>query len=222
MVRYQFNFSVVWESLPFFAEGVGVTVMVAVSAMLLGFIWGMAICLCHLSRLRWLSMVAQAYITFFRGTPLIMQLFWVHYSLPIVAGIALPPFLSGVTALALNLGAFISEALRAGIQSVSKGQWEAAFSLGMDATQVMRRIVFPQAFRTVVPPLGNLWVSLFKDSSIVSLVGVADLMNQGKKVSVLSYRPVEVFTFLALTYFVLTYPQARLVDKFYKMHRVAH
>jgi polar amino acid transport system permease protein len=128
--------------------------------------------------------------------------------------------LSAIIALGLNLGAFVAEILRAGILSVERGQREAGLALGMSLGQAMKRIILPQAVRRVIPPLGSTWVSLFKDTSLVSVIAVSDMMYQAKLLTIETYRPMEVYTVLALVYFFVTYPQARLVDRLYKGMRV--
>jgi len=126
------------------------------------------------------------------------------------------PFISSCIALGLSVGAFLSEIFRAGITSIARGQTEAALALGMTGTQVMRRIILPQAITRMLPPIGSTWISLFKDSSLVSTIALADLTYQGRVLAAFTYRPLEVFTTVAVLYFVLTYPQSILVNW---MHR---
>jgi polar amino acid transport system permease protein len=151
---------------------------------------------------------------------LLAQILWIFYSLALLTGITLSAFVAGVLALALNIGAFVAEIFRSGIQSIDKGQREAALAIGMTGAEAMRRVVLPQAIRHVIPPLGSTWVSTFKDSSLVSIIGVPELLFRAQVVSIETYRPVEIFTVLALTYFLLTYPQSRLVDLLYNRFRV--
>ena len=126
-----------------------------------------------------------------------MQLLWVYYSIPILTGVAFSPFMSAAIALTLNLSAFVSEVYRAGIASIGRGQREAALALGMSNWQAMRRVILPQSIRRVLPPLGSIWVSLFKDTALVSVIAVPELMYRGKVLSIETYRPLEVYTAVA-------------------------
>jgi His/Glu/Gln/Arg/opine family amino acid ABC transporter permease subunit len=217
---YEWNFGVVWDSLPFMLQGLRFTVALAVLSMAGALVFGLLLSLARLSNWRLLRWPATAYIEFMRGTPLLVQLLWVYYSLPILTGITPSPFMAGLIGLTLNLTAFIAEIYRAGIVSIGRGQREAALSLGMNQLQSMYRIILPQAVRRVVPPLGSMWVSLFKDTALVSIIAVADLMYQAKVLSIQTYRPIEIFTAVAVIYFVITYPQARSVDWLYDRFRV--
>jgi len=217
---YQWRFDVVWQALPFMLQGLGMTVLLTVAAMVLSLALGLLVSLARLSKSSLVTLPARAYTEFFRGTPFLVQLLWVYYSLPILTGLRFSAFLSGLIALAINLGAFVAEIFRAGITSIERGQREAAIALGMTWWQMMRRVILPQAIRRVIPPLGSIWVSLFKDTSLVSVIGVSELMYQAKAVSIDTYRPMEVYTVLAVIYFVMTYPQARFVDRLFERHRV--
>jgi polar amino acid transport system permease protein len=181
---------------------------------------GLLVSFARLSPWRPLRAVASAYVDFLRGTPLIVQILWVYYSVPILTGIVFSPFVSAALALTLNLSAFVSEVYRAGIQSIGRGQREAALALGMSYWQAMRRVILPQSIRRVIPPLGSIWVSLFKDTAIVSVIAVPELMYRGKLLSIETYRPLEIYTAVAIIYFLVTYPQARGVDWLFERARV--
>ncbi len=215
-VVYEWSFNVVWKNMPFLLQGIVMTVSVTVVTMIIGTVLGMVAALARLSGNRWLGAPAYAYVEFFRTTPLLVQLIWVYYCLPILFNLSFDPFISSCIALGLNVGAFLSEIFRAGITSIAKGQTEAALALGMTRTQVMRRIILPQAITRMLPPIGSTWISLFKDSSLVSTIALADLTYQGRVLAAFTYRPLEVFTTIAVLYFVLTYPQSILVNW---MHR---
>lgn len=219
-MSYQWNFSDVFSQLPFLLEGIKYTVAVTVLAMLLAILLGLIISLLRLSGTRWLSIPAVIYTEVFRGTPFLVQIVWFFYALPLFSPIVLSPFQTGVLAGGLNLGAFCAEIFRAGILSIPHGQTEAALALGMKRHQVMRRIILPQAVVGVIPPLGSVWVSLFKDTSLLAAISVPELMFKGQQLAVQIYRPMEVYTVVALIYFVITYPQARLVDVLYHRLRV--
>jgi polar amino acid transport system permease protein len=219
-VGYEWHFEVVAEALDFLLGGLGLTVALSVLSMAASLILGLLVSLARLSPWPPLQGIAAAYTDFLRGTPLLVQLLWIYYSLPILTGLTFSPFTSAVIALTLNLSAFVSEVYRAGIQSIGRGQREAALALGMSNQQAMRRIILPQAVRRVLPPLGSIWVSLFKDTALVSVIAVPELMYRGKALSIQTYRPLEVFTAVALIYFFVTYPQARGVDWLFERARV--
>lgn len=219
---YDWNFRVVIQSLPFLLSGLKYTILVSVLSMFFGSVLGLFITLARQPHVKWINRLSQIYVGFFRGTPLLMQLLWAYYSLPMITGIALSSVTTGVLALSLNLSAFISEIFRAGIQSIGRDQRDAALALGMNGDQVLRRIVLPQALRRIIPPLGSVWVSLFKDTSLVSVVVIKEMTYQANALNIETYRPVEVYTVLAVLYFLLTYPQARLVDLIYARFRVSN
>ena len=219
-MNYDWHFEVVGESLPFLLGGLKLTVALSVLSMAASLVFGLLVSLARLSRRRALRGIASGYTDFFRGTPLLVQLLWIYYSLPILTGLALSPFLTSFVALTLNLSAFVGEIYRAGITSIGRGQREAALALGMSNRQAMRRIILPQSVRRVIPPLGSVWVSLFKDTAIVSVIAVSELMYKGQLLSIQTYRPVEVYTSVALIYFVVTLPQARWVDWLFERLRV--
>lgn len=217
---YQWHFEVVGESLEFLLGGLGLTVGLSLLSMGAGLVLGMLVSFARLASWRPLRAIASLYTDFLRGTPLLVQILWIYYSLPILTGIVFSPFVSAAIALALNLSAFISEVYRAGIQSIGRGQREAALALGMSQWQAMRRVILPQSIRRVLPPLGSIWVSLFKDTAIVSVIAVPELMYRGKVLSIETYRPVEIYTVVAIIYFLVTYPQARAVDWLFERARV--
>ncbi len=217
---YQWHFEVVGESLGFLLGGLGLTVGLSLLSMAASLVLGMLVSFARLAPWRLLRAIASLYTDFLRGTPLLVQLLWIYYSLPILTGVVFSPFVSAAIALTLNLSAFVSEVYRAGIQSIGRGQHEAALALGMSRWQAMRRVILPQSIRRVLPPLGSIWVSLFKDTAIVSVIAVPELMYRGKVLSIETYRPVEIYTVVAIIYFLVTYPQARAVDWLFERARV--
>jgi polar amino acid transport system permease protein len=219
-VNYEWHFDVVAESLDFLLGGLGLTIALSVVSMAASLLLGLLVSFARLSPWRPLRAVASVYTDFLRGTPLLVQILWIYYSLPILTGIVFSPFVSAAIALMLNLSAFVSEIYRAGIQSIGRGQREAALALGMSQWQAMRRVILPQSIRRVLPPLGSIWVSLFKDTAIVSVIAVPELMYRGKVLSIETYRPVEIYTVVAIIYFLVTYPQARGVDWLFERARV--
>ena len=200
---YQFRFDVVWANKGFLLSGVVTTLYVTVAALSIGIVAGLLIGIARLSPRRWLNRPALGYVELFRNTPALVQLIWVYYCLPLFTGLNLGATLSCVIALALNGSAYLAEIFRAGIQAVDRGQVEAARALGMSHAKTMRKIVLPQAFRRMIPPMVNESVALLKFSSLVSILGVADLTYQAQVLSTTTFRPLEIFTGIAAVYFVL-------------------
>jgi len=202
-VSYTFKFDVVWANLGFLLQGIQVTLMVTIAALASGLALGLIVALARMSKRRWLYMPAIAYVEVFRNTPALIQLMWVYYCLPILTGLEISAAASATLALAVNGAAYIAEIIRGGIQGVDRGQVEAARTLGMSHVQTLRKIVLPQAFRRMIPPFVNESVSILKFSSLVSVLGVADLTYQATVLSTTTFRPIEIFTFIAVVYFIL-------------------
>jgi His/Glu/Gln/Arg/opine family amino acid ABC transporter permease subunit len=202
-MSYTFQFDVVWRNLGFLLSGVELTLLVTVGALTTGSVLGLVVALGRMSRRPLLRMPAIAYIEVFRNTPALIQLMWMYYCLPILTGLEMSAVTSATVALAVNGAAYIAEIIRGGIQGVDRGQVEAARTLGMSYAQTMRKVVLPQAFRRMIPPYVNESVSILKFSSLVSVLGVADLTYQAQVLSTTSFRPIEIFTFIALVYLVL-------------------
>jgi polar amino acid transport system permease protein len=170
-----------------------------------------------LAPIRW---SAYAYVEFFRSIPILLLIYWLYSALPVVTGISLNPYLVGLVSFALNYGAFASEIFRAGNRSIDVGQRYAGLSIGMDGFTLWRRVLLPQVFRRIVPPIGSRWVGLFKDSSLLFGVTVGEVMYRSREIAILTFRPLEIYTFAAIVYFVITWPQARLVDHAYERTRI--
>jgi polar amino acid transport system permease protein len=218
-VSYEWHWEVLWQSLPILLEGVRITVLASVVTMLAALVLGLVVALARMAGGP-LGALAYVYVEFFRNSPQLMVVVWVFTVLPLVTGITLSPLLSGIVALALNVAAFVAEVYRAGITSIPAGQAQAAMALGMTRAQLYRRVLLPQAIARVIPPLGSYWVSLFKDTSLLAVIGVAELMYQGRLVSTDTYRPVEILTGVALIYYVLAYPQSLAVNYLFRRFRV--
>lgn len=197
--------------LPSLLEGALVTIMVSLLAFSMALVLGLAAGIARISRLAPLRVVTACYIQFIRGTPLLLQLFFIYYVLPYV-GIVLTPFVSGAIGLTLNYGAYMAEVFRSGIQAIPKGQWEAGASVGMSRRLLMRRIILPQAMRIIVPPIGNFFVSIFKDSALVSVITMRDLMFSGELLASATYKHFEIFAMVAVIYFLISYPVAKFVE----------
>ena len=202
-MNYTFKFDVVWDNVGFLLWGVEMTALVTAAALSTGSVLGLVVALGRMSRRRWLQAPAIAYIEIFRNTPALIQLMWVYYCLPILTGIDMSAVASATFALAVNGAAYIAEIIRGGIQGVDRGQVEAGRAVGLSHTQTLRKVVLPQAFRRMIPPFVNESVSILKFSSLVSVLGVADLTYQATVLSTTTFRPIEIFTFIAVVYFAL-------------------
>ncbi len=216
-----FDWSVIWDNRERFLEGALMTVWLTVCTMVLAIPGGLALAFLRLSPWRLLRLPATALVEFFRSTPLILQLYWVYYVMPAFLDIRMSAFATALLGLGLNISSFNSETFRAGIVSIRQGQWNAGLSLGMSRAQVMRRIVLPQAVMRVLPALASTWVSLFKDTSLVSIITVADLSYVSLRIRSENFRFLEVLTAMAAIYWVMGYPQAKLVDWLHRRWKVA-
>jgi len=203
---YIWDWKVVAQNFPALLDGFGLTLELTFVCIWVGMILGVFVALGRLSRYPFINKPILAYIEFFRGTPALVQLVWIYYALPILLGISFPSFLAVVLALGLNLSAFAGEAIRSGIQAIPREQVEAADVLGLNYGYKMRYVIIPQAIRIVIPVLLSLSISLFKDTSLVSVLGVTDLMYNGNMVSTTTYRPLEVLTTVAIMYFIIAFP----------------
>lgn len=199
-----------WSFLPALLEGAGITVSVSVLSFGAALLLGLLLALARLSRFMPLRILAACYIQFIRGTPMLLQLFFIYYVLP-YAGILLSPFVSGVLGLSINYAAYMAEVFRGGIQAIPKGQWEASAALGMSRRLLMRRIIVPQAIRVVIPPLGNFFVSIFKDSALVSVITLRDLTFTAEILAAATFKHFEIFAMVAAIYLAISYPTASLV-----------
>jgi len=199
-----FDFSPVWGGWRELLHGAFVTIEVTLGAIILGCLIGLVIGLGRLDpRRRVVFGLCTAYVSFIRGTPLLVQLFIWFFGLPHF-GLNFPAFFCGIVGMGIYSGAYVSEIVRGAIQSIERGQMEAARSLGMPYRMAMREIVVPQALVRMIPPLGNEFIALIKNSSLVSLLTIADLTHEGQKIISTSYRSLEVYLAIALVYFVLT------------------
>ena len=206
------DWSPVWDNRDRLLAGAGMTVVLAVVTMALALPGGLILAFLRLSPYRVVRGAATGFVEFFRATPLILQIYWVFYVMPSAFDIRLSEFATALLGLSLNVSSFNSETFRAGILSIRPGQWNAGLALGMTKFQVMREIVLPQAVMRVLPALASTWVSLFKDTSLVSIIAVADLSYVALKVRSESYRILEVLTAMAVLYCIMGYPQAKLAD----------
>jgi polar amino acid transport system permease protein len=198
------DFSPVWAGWEALATGAATTIEVTACSLVLGCVLGLLVGIGRLApQRRVIYGLCTAYLTFIRGTPLLVQLFILFFGLP-QFGIMLPAFACGVLGLGVYSGAYVSEIVRGSIQSVDRGQMEAARSLGMPYRMAMRKVILPQAFVRMIPPLGNEFIALIKNSALVSLLTINDLMHEGEKIISVSYRSLEVYIAIAFIYLILT------------------
>ena len=203
------NFTFLGKYSGYFLKGTEITIVLAFFAVLFGTILGLGLTLLRRSNFKPISFIATAYVEFVRGTPLLVQIYIIYIGFPKLIGVDMPDMTVGAVALALNSAAYISEIIRAGIDAVDKGQMEAARSLGMNQRLAMFNVVIPQAFKNILPALGNEFVSVIKESSMVSVIGVAELMYNAGVVrgnTALGLEPVIV---AAVIYFILTFTMTR-------------
>jgi His/Glu/Gln/Arg/opine family amino acid ABC transporter permease subunit len=215
------NLRVVTNNLPYLLAGVQMTVAVTIAAMALGAVVGLLVAVVRMSRSRALQAIAGLYIDAWRSTPLLAQLIWVFYALPILVQHSMSPLAAGILTMGLHVSAYLAEIYRAGILSISDGQRHAGLSLGMTPVQVLRRIILPQAVTRMLPPIGSQFISLFKESALVSLITLPELMWQAQSLAAFTMRPLEILTAAALIYMVLTLPQAVAVNYLHRRY-LAH
>ena len=207
-----FDFSLIWNSLPLLLAGAGVTIEITAIAVGLGFVFGLITSVCRLSGVKILNILAVCYVNIIRGTPLLVQIFLIYFALPMIIGERINPFVAAVAACSVNSGAYVAEIFRAGIQSVDKGQMEAGRSLGLSWMQTMRYIILPQAFKHVIPPLGNEFISMTKETSLVSVIGFEELTRRGQLIIAKTYGSFEIWLTVAVIYLVMTFTIAQLVS----------
>lgn len=198
------------EVLPYLLQGAVTTVMLTVVSMSLALVGGLLVALMRLSRSVPLQWVSGAYIEAIRGTPLLVQLFIIYYGLP-QYGIRFDAFTAGVLGLSINYSAYLAEVYRSGILSVDRGQWEAGGSIGLSRAALLRYIILPQAVRIILPPVGNYFISMLKDSALVATIAVVELMRAAQLRVAITFRAMDIYLLVALIYFLMSYPCALLI-----------
>lgn len=206
----------------FFLSGAGNTLIITFFTIILGTISGIILALMRISNKKVLNILSVSYVEFIRGTPLLVQIFLIFYGLPIL-GITIPDiellggdfsrFVSGIIALSINSSAYISEIIRAGIQSINKGQMEASRSLGLGYYASMKLVILPQAFKNVLPALGNEVVTIIKGSSIISVIGIPELMYKADTIRGITYKPFLPLIIAAIIYFIMTFTMSNIIRK---------
>jgi len=215
-----FDWSVIWTHRDALLQGAAMTVGLTVVTMLLAVPCGIVLALMRLSSSRLLSNASLAFVEFFRNLPLILVIYWAFYVLPIAFNVEFSALTTALAALVLNVSAYNAETFRAGINSIRKGQLEAALAVGMSRRQAMFKVVIPQAARRILPVLASTWISLFKDTSLVSVIAVGELAYTAMQIRAQTFRVLEMLTAMAALYWLMGYPQAKLVDWIHKKYGV--
>ena len=215
-----FDFDLVTRSFPLLLLGAGVTIQITALSVGFGLVIGVFMGMARLSKLWMIRSFAAVYVDFIRGTPLLVQIFLIYFALPIIIGQRIDPFVAAITACSINSGAYVAEIFRGGIQSIDKGQMEAGRSLGMTWWQTMRFIILPQAFKRVIPPLGNEFIAMLKDSSLVSVIGFEELTRRGQLIIARTYGSFEIWLTVAFIYLVMTLSISRLVAYLERRYKI--
>ncbi len=202
--QFQFDWQAAINSVPFLLKGLPYTLMISFGGLIIGFLLGILFGLLSLNKKWFFRWPATAYIEIFRGTPILVQVLFIFYGLPDLVGSPIDPVTAAIAAIAFNSGAYISEVVRGGVQSIAKGQQEAGVSLGLSRVQTFWYVTWPQAFRRMIPPLGNQAIVSIKDTSLFSVIGVGELVRQGQVYIANTFTAFEVYFAVALLYLAIT------------------
>ncbi|GBC60990.1 amino acid ABC transporter permease [Desulfonema ishimotonii] len=212
MVNFQFKYSVIYESVPALLVGAKLTILITFFGLVIGFLLGAVFGLFKSARSIWLNRLAGLYIESIRGTPLMVQVMFLYFGLPLALGMRVPPLAAGITAIALNSGAYIAEIVRGAVESIDKGQTEAGRSIGMSQFQALFYVIWPQAFKRMIPPLGNQFIISLKDTSLLVVIGVGELTRQGQEIIAMNFRSFEVWLTVAFIYLVMTMSISKVLN----------
>ena len=205
------DFELIQRALPILLMGAGVTIEITAFSVAIGFFIGLFVGIARISQFKILQIMAAVYADCIRGTPLLVQIFLIYFALPMAIGQRVEPFIAAVAACGINSGAYVSEIFRAGIQAIDVGQMEAGRSLGLTWWQTMRFIILPQAFKNILPPLGNEFIAMLKDSSLVSVIGFEELTRRGQLIIAQTYGSFEIWMTVAVLYLIMTMAISRIV-----------
>ncbi len=197
------DFSIITPWLPNFGAALIVTVQVTICSLLLGLVLSVPLSLCKISNLRPLQAVADFYTSVFRGVPLLVQVFMMYFGIPLVLPVKFNAFQAGTLVFAMNSAAYISESMKGGIRAIDRGQYEAAMALGIHYPSMMKDIILPQAIKSVLPSLVNEFISLLKNTTLISSIGLVDILRVGQMIQSKTYRAFEPFFVIAIFYYVL-------------------
>jgi polar amino acid transport system permease protein len=209
---YQWDFAFLLRYAPLFWKGIGITLAFTAGTIMAGLLLGLAIGMGRLARSRLVNWPLIGFIEAFRCTPLLVQIVWFYYALPVISGIQMSAITAGAIVLSCYTAAFYAEIFRGGILSIERGQWDAARAVGLSPWHMMRLVILPQAVRRMVPPFMNQSITQLKNTSLVSTIAVPDLLYQGTLITADTYRPLEVYTVVAVIYFVLLFPATVLAQ----------
>ena len=205
------DFELIQRALPILLMGAGVTIEITAFSVAIGFFIGLFVGIARISQFKILRIMAAVYADCIRGTPLLVQIFLIYFALPMAIGQRVEPFIAAVAACGINSGAYVSEIFRAGIQAIDVGQMEAGRSLGLTWWQTMPFIILPQAFKNILPPLGNEFIAMLKDSSLVSVIGFEELTRRGQLIIAQTYGSFEIWMTVAVLYLIMTMAISRIV-----------
>lgn len=209
---FEFKYSVMWESVPILLTGVKLTIIITIFGLVIGFLLGAVTGLFKISRNVILRKFAGFYIESIRGTPIMVQVMFIYFGLPMALGMRIPPMVAGIVAIAFNSGAYIAEIVRGAFQSIEAGQTEAGRSIGLSHFQTLYYIIWPQALKRMIPPLGNQFIISLKDTSLLVVVGVGELTRTGQEIIASNFRAFEVWLTVALMYLVMTLSLSRVLN----------
>jgi polar amino acid transport system permease protein len=209
-MHYEWSFGFLLQYSRLIAVGTAYTIGFTVATAVTGFAVGCVVAIASLSNVRLISAPLVMLVEVFRCTPVLVQLVWIYYALPVLIGVELSPAVAAFIALSFYGGAFYSEIIRGGIASIEPGQWDAGRALGMRRFELMKRIVMPQALKRMIPPLVNQAVLQLKNTSLLSVLAVPDLLYQGQLITSATYRPLETYTMIAVIYFIILFPMTRV------------
>jgi polar amino acid transport system permease protein len=204
------NVELIQSAFPLLIAGACITVEITALTVFFGMIIGICVSLIRMSDFKILRWMGNVYVDFIRGTPLLIQIFLVYFALPSIIGHRVDAYFAAISACSINSGAYMAEVFRGGIQSIDIGQMEAGRSLGMTWWQTMRYVILPQAFKRIIPPLGNEFIAMLKDSSLVSVIGFEELTRRGQLIIARTYASFEIWMAVAIIYLILTFTVARL------------
>lgn len=220
MTQFNFDASVIWESIPVLMSGAKLTIYITLVGLFFGFILGALAGIGKISKNKFINSLTTIYVESVRGTPLMVQVMFLYFGLPLALGMRVPPLTAGIVAIAVNSGAYISEIVRGAVQSINVGQAEAARSIGLTNAQSMRYVVWPQAFKRMIPPLGNQFIISLKDTSLLVVIGVGELTRQGQEIIAVNFRSFEVWMAVALIYLAMTLTMAKLLHMLEKRMQI--
>ncbi|WP_432735775.1 amino acid ABC transporter permease [Maridesulfovibrio sp. FT414] len=203
-MAFEFDYTVFWETFPMLVRGLKLTVEITIGGLLFGFVLGSSAGLMKLARSFFVRKIAGVYVEAIRGTPMLVQAMFLYYGVPMAIGMRIPPITAGIIIIAVNSGAYIAEIVRGAVQSINPGQVEAGRSIGLTRAQTMRYIVWPQAFKRMIPPLGNQFIISLKDTSLLMVIGVGELMRTGQEITSVNFRAFEVYLAVAFVYLAMT------------------